>query len=284
MVADGYQRDYFEKKVMIEVAVTGGGHDTTTTNVPGQPEEIVDDIVDCERAGASMVHLHARDEDGKPTRDVDRFQAIIDGIKERCDDILINVTTGGAHLHDRDERIEAPLNLDPKPDLAIVDMGPLNAGDEATNPHPRDESEEFAQRLEDAGIKPQLGIFHTGMFTEVQNLLDKDILSLPIYCNLIVGTQTATPPSPRNLLNMVDNVPGEAEWTCMAIGKHQLPITTFGMIQGGHVRVGLEDNLYYADDEPAEDNAQLVRRAVRLADELNRPVASPDDVREILNL
>lgn len=284
MAYESYSRDHFEKKVMIEVAVTGGGHETKGTNVPGQPDEIVEDIVACEKAGASMVHLHARDADGKPTRDIDRFQKIISGIEEHCDEILTNVTTGGAHMFSREERIQVPLELDPKPDLAIVDMGPLNAGANETNPHPRDETEEFTKRLTDAGIKPQLGVFHHGLFTEVENLIEKDILDNPVYCNLILGVQTSTPPSPRNLLNLVENLPKNTEWTCMAIGEHQLPLTTFAMIQGGHVRVGLEDNLYYRDEEPAISNAQLVERSVRIANELNRPVATPDDVKSILNL
>lgn len=283
MAYNGYS-DYFEKELIITVAVTGGLHGKDTNkNIPEQPAEIARDVAACEEAGASIVHVHARDQKGRPAKDPKKFEEIHELIKEHCDDIIVQYTTGGRSF-DREERIAPVLESDPQPEMASIDMGPKNSGQTEWSTHPRDEHEEYAQIMLERGIKPELELFNRGMLTEVQHLIEQDLLDEPVYCNLIFGMQTGTLPHPRNLINFVDNLPDGTEWNCMAIGKQQLPLTTFGIIYGGHVRVGMEDNVYYRKGEKVQSNAQLVERTARLAKELNRPIASPAGAREILNI
>ncbi|MXV63007.1 3-keto-5-aminohexanoate cleavage protein [Natronorubrum sp. JWXQ-INN-674] len=282
MVYEGFQ-DYYDKKMILSVATTGGLHGKEANpNLPTQPEEVAEDVAACEEAGASIVHLHARDENHEDTKSVDRFQELRDAIDERCDDIIVNFTTGGGYP--REERIKPILDVEPRPDIATIDVGPLNFGKDTVRNYSRGQNEEFAEKMAEHGVKPELEIFHPGHFTEVNHLVEEGFLEKPYWCTLILGMQTGTIPHPRNLINLVDNLPDDAEWQCLAVGRHQLPLTTMGILLGGHVRVGLEDNVYYKKGELAESNEQLVKRTARIANELQRPIATPDEARDILGL
>ncbi|WP_267643375.1 3-keto-5-aminohexanoate cleavage protein [Haloarchaeobius amylolyticus] len=284
MPYSGYS-DYFEKKLIISVATTGGHQGKEANpNLPEQPEEIAQDLAACEEAGASIVHLHARDEEGENTKDVARFQEMRDYIDEYCDDILVNFTTGGGGIYPREERIAPVLETDPRPELATIDLGPINFGQTRTAENTREQNEEYAERMRDAGVKPELELFNPGQIPEAQHLIEEDLLDAPYWATVIFGMQNGMPPGPRNLINFVDNLPEPVEWQALAVGKHQLPMTTAAITMGGHVRVGMEDNVYYRKGELAESNAQLVRRTARIADELERPIASPAEAREMLDL
>jgi 3-keto-5-aminohexanoate cleavage enzyme len=284
MPYDGFE-DYFQKKVILSVATTGGLHGKEANpNLPTQPEEVARDLATCEEAGASMVHLHARDENGEDTKDVARFQALRDAIDEHCDDIIVNFTTGGGGIYPREERIAPVLETDPRPDVATIDVGPMNFGQTRTAINPREMSEEYAERMREAGVKPEIEVFNQGHIPEFEHLIEEGLLDAPYWATVILGMQTGTPPRPRNLVNFVDNLPPDTEWQALAVGRYQLPLTTMAMIMGGHVRVGMEDNVYYRKGELAESNAQLVRRTARIADELDRPIASPAETRKILGL
>jgi 3-keto-5-aminohexanoate cleavage enzyme len=278
----GYQ-DYFDRELIVSVATTGGHHGKEANpNLPIEPEEVARDVRACEEAGASIVHLHARDDDGADSKDVARFQALRDRIDDYCDDVLVNFTTGGGGVFPSEERIAPVLETEPHPDLATIDLGPMNFGRTRTAVNTREQNERFAAAMRDAGVKPELEVFNPGHLPELEHLLDEGLVDEPYWCTLIFGMQNGTPPHPRNLQNLVDNLPDGAEWQTLAVGRHQLPLTTATIVLGGHVRVGLEDNVYYRKGELAESNAQLVERTVRIAEELNRPVASPDRAREIL--
>lgn len=284
MPYEGFE-DYFEKKLILSVATTGGLHGKEANpNLPTQPEEVAKDLRACEEAGASMVHLHARDENDGDTKDVKRFQLLLDAIDEYCDDIIVNFTTGGGGIYSQEERIAPVLETEPRPEVATIDVGPMNFGQTRTAINPREMSEEYAERMRDAGVKPELEIFNQGHVPEMENLIEKDLLDAPYWATVILGMQTGTPPRPRNLINLVDNLPPNTEWQALAVGRYQLPLTTMAMTMGGHVRVGMEDNVYYRKGELAESNAQLVRRTARIADELDRPLASPAETRELLGL
>jgi 3-keto-5-aminohexanoate cleavage enzyme len=284
MPYNGYE-DYFDRKLIISVATTGGHQGKEANpNLPLEPEEIAQDVRDCEEAGASMVHLHARTDDGETTKNIGRYQAMRDAIDDYCDDIIINFTTGGGGIYSREERIAPILETEPRPDVATVDVGPMNFGQTRTAINPREQNEEYAERMREAGVKPELEIFNPGHIPEVNHLINEGLLEAPYWCTLILGMQTGTPAHPRNLLNLVDNLPGPAEWQALAVGRHQLPLTTMAITLGGHVRVGMEDNVYYRKGELAESNAQFVRRAARIANELERPIASPAEAREMLGL
>jgi len=282
MPYNGYQ-DYFEKPVILSVALTGGAQGKEANpNLPEQPEEIATDLAACEEAGASIAHIHARDEDGNPTTSVSKFQEIRDAIDNHCDDILVNFTTGGFELGDH--RLRPALEVEPQPDMATIDLGPLNFGYDTSALNTREQNETYAREMLENGVKPELEIFNTGHLPEMQYLVEENLLKEPYWCTLVFGMQNGIPARPRNLVNAVDNLPDASEWQCLAVGRHQLPLTTMAMSMGGHVRVGMEDNVFYDKGELAESNAQLVQRAVRIADELNRPVATPDDTRRILGL
>ena len=284
MPYEGFE-DYFEKKLIISVATTGGLHGKKANpNLPTQPDEVAKDLKACEDAGASMVHLHARDENHEDTKDVERFQLLLDAIDDHCDDIIVNFTTGGGGIYSREERIAPVLETDPRPEVATIDVGPMNFGQTRTAINPREMSEEYAERMREAGVKPELELFNQGHIPEMENLIEKELLDAPYWASVILGMQTGTPPHPRNLVNFVDNLPENTEWQALAVGRYQLPLTTMAMTMGGHVRVGMEDNVYYRKGELAESNAQLVRRTARIADELERPIASPAETRELLGL
>jgi len=284
MAYSGYE-DYFSKEVIISVATTGGHHGKEANpNLPTQPEEVARDIQACEEAGASMVHLHARDDDGENTKDIARYQELRDRIEECCDDIIVNFTTGGGGIYSREERIAPILETEPRPEVATVDLGPVNFGQTRTAVNTREQNEEYAERMREAGVKPELELFNPGHIPEAEHLIDEGLLDDPYWATVIFGMQNGMPASPGNLVTFVENLPDPVEWQCLAVGKHQLPMTTMAMAMGGHVRVGMEDNVYYRKGELAESNAQLVRRAARIADELNRPVATPADARDLLGL
>jgi 3-keto-5-aminohexanoate cleavage enzyme len=284
MPYDGFE-DYFRKKLILSVATTGGLHGKEANpNLPTDPEEVARDVAACEAAGASMVHLHARDEAGEDTKDVARFQALRDAIDEHCDDIVVNFTTGGGGIYPREERLAPVLETDPRPEVATIDVGPMNFGQTRTAINPREMSEEYAERMREAGVKPEIEVFNQGHVPEFEHLIEEGLLDPPYWATVILGMQTGTPPHPRNLVNFVDNLPPDTEWQALAVGRYQLPLTTMAMVMGGHVRVGMEDNVYYRKGELAESNAQLVRRTARIADELDRPIASPAETREILGL
>ena len=284
MPYSGYA-DYFEKKLIISVATTGGHHGKEANpNLPEQPVEVAQDLAACEEAGASIVHLHARDEDGEKTKSVARYQELLDTIDEYCDDIIVNFTTGGGGIYSREERIAPILETEPRPEVATVDLGPVNFGQTRTAVNTREQNEEYAERMREAGVKPELELFNPGHIPEAEHLIDEGLLDDPYWATVIFGMQNGMPASPGNLVTFVENLPDPVEWQCLAVGKHQLPMTTMAMAMGGHVRVGMEDNVYYRKGELAESNAQLVRRAARIADELNRPVATPADARDLLGL
>jgi 3-keto-5-aminohexanoate cleavage enzyme len=282
MTYNGYE-DYFQKDMIVTVATTGGLHGKEANpNLPEQPEEVVEDLKECREAGASVVHLHARDEEGNDTKDVSRFQELRDRINEEIPEMIVCFTSGGRQS--REERIAPVVETEPTPDLGTIDLGPMNFGDSRTAINPREQNVEYARRMRENGVKPELEVFHHGQFGEMEHLIDEGLLEEPYWCTLILGMQTGAPAHPRNLINYADNLPDGSEWQCLAIGRHQLPLTTMAMTLGAHVRVGMEDNVYFRRGEPAESNAQLVRRTVRIADELERPIASPDRAREIMGL
>ncbi|WP_435361895.1 3-keto-5-aminohexanoate cleavage protein [Haloarchaeobius sp. DFWS5] len=284
MAYTGYN-DYFEKPLVISVATTGGHQGKEANpNLPEQPEEIAQDLAACEEAGASIVHLHARDENGENTKDVARFQEMRDCIDEYCDDIIVNFTTGGGGIYPREERIAPVLETSPRPELATIDLGPINFGQTRTAENTREQNEEYAERMRDAGVKPELELFNPGQIPEAEHLIEEGLLDAPYWATVIFGMQNGMPPGPRNLINFVDNLPEPVEWQALAVGRHQLPMTTAAITLGGHVRVGMEDNVYYRKGELAESNAHLVRRTARIASELERPIATPDETRELLGL
>jgi 3-keto-5-aminohexanoate cleavage enzyme len=283
MSAAGYESYLAGDPLVVTVALTGGVHGKEANPaIPESPAEIAEAAAACERAGASVLHLHARRPNGERSFDTERFQAVNDAVREATDDVILQNSTGGtgAPLEVR----RNSLRTDPAPDMASLDMGPLNRYDRLTSENTRDTIDELAHEMDERGIVPELEVFNNGHLNETFRLLDEGLVREAPYVNLIFGGGTLTPPDPRNLLNLVDQLPEGSPWNVLGFGPHQVPLTTMAILLGGHVRVGLEDNVYYRSGELAESNAQLVERTVRIAEELGRPVATTDEARGILGL
>jgi len=270
------------KPLIVTAALTGGVHGKEANpNLPETPAEIGTAAAACEAAGASVVHLHARQENGERAFATERFQAVTDAVRERTDLIVQHSTGGtGAPLSARRQ----PLRTDPPPEMASLDMGPLNRYRRVTSENTLDTIDELLSEMRERGIKPELEVFNSGHLTEVHELLSRAELDDPPYATLIFGSGTLTRPTPRNFLAEIEDLPAGAEFNTLGFGPHQLPFAAMGILFGGHVRVGLEDNVYYRRGELAESNAQLVERVVGLAETLGRPVADPAEARELLGL
>jgi 3-keto-5-aminohexanoate cleavage enzyme len=228
-----------------------------------------------------VLHLHAREEDGTPTQDVEQFRILVDGIRDAGCDAIINLSTGSAGGRSvRDDRLQ-PLQLDPE--MASFDCGTINFGDrifEGDLPFLRRMGEEFRKRRS----RPELECFDSGYVGLALQLRDEGLLEDPLIMQIVVGVPgSGVPATIDQVEHLRRMMPDDAQWTVAAIGPAQLPLNTYCILAGGHVRTGLEDNLYYRRGERAT-NAQLVARVVRLAGELERPVATPDQAREILRI
>jgi len=276
-----YQNYLEDGKLILTVPTTGGVQGKEVNpNLPEQPAEIAEAARECEKLGAAIVHLHGRDERGE--RDAGRLQEVNDAVRERCDDIIIQNTTGGTGVP-LEQRAEG-IRTDPLPEMASLDMGPMNRYHHITSENTRHMIDTLAAEMREKGIKPEMEVFNNGHMNEVHRLIDEGLLEEPYYINIIFGPGTLTPPTPENMVNMVNNLPENSIFNVLAIGPHQLPLTTMGIVMGGHVRVGMEDNLYFRRGEPVESNAQLVERAVSIADDLERELATPDEARELLGI
>ncbi|ESP89092.1 BKACE family enzyme [Candidatus Halobonum tyrrellensis] len=273
--------DYLDgKPAVVTAALTGGIHGKEASpHLPETPAEIAADAAACEAAGASVLHLHARRENGERAFSTERFQAVADAVRDATDDAILQHSTGGTAAPAA-LRAE-PLRTDPPPEMASLDMGPLNRGRRLTSENTRDTVDGLHAEMRERGIKPELEVFNDGHLNEALRIVDD--LAEPPYLTLILGPGTLTPPSPRNLQHLVDQLPAGAEFNTLGFGRHQLPLTTHALLLGGHVRVGLEDNLYLRAGERATNEA-LVERAVRVADEVGRPVATPAEARDLLGL
>lgn len=231
-----------------------------------------------------MVHLHVRDAAGRPTQEAAIFAAAIAEIRARCD-VIVQVSTGGAVGMRPEERlqpvVQMPVHL--TPDMASLTTGSCNFGtDVFLNPEP--EVEQFATAMRERGIKPEVEVFDSGMLANAARLVARGLLDPPVHVDFVLGVPGAMAASPAGLVHLVQQLPPGWTWTVCGIGRHQLPMNLLGLVMGGHVRTGLEDNIFYRRGELATGSAQLVERIVRLAAEVERPVATPTEARQILGL
>jgi len=270
------------RKVVITVSLTGGfqGKDANP-NLPEQPDEICDSAYACLNEGASIAHIHARDRYGKPTGNSEVFAEIKEKISSRCN-IVIAFSTGGSPGASKEERIQPILA---NPEISSLNMGSLVRPSGYVWLNNSDLLEEWAGKFKARGIKPELEVYSHSMLEDVKNLINKGLIEKPYFINLVLGMkrQGALPADRKMLLSLIDFLPPEAVFNVTAIGAMQLPITTLGLLMGGNVRVGLEDNLYYSKGVLAT-NEQLVARSARIIRELGFEIATPDEAREILGL
>ncbi|MEE2640803.1 MAG: 3-keto-5-aminohexanoate cleavage protein [Planctomycetota bacterium] len=268
------------KKLVITVAVNGSlTSREMNPNVPLTPGEIGEDAARCREAGAAMVHTHARNSEGKASLCPDTFEKIHHAIVARSD-IIVQLSTGGRADMNIEARGEPVSRI--RPEMASLTTGSVNFPDQVYVNSEQD-VEYLAGVLAQAGTKPEMEIFEAGMVANALRLAEKGLVSQPMHFDFVLGMRGGQPANARTLLFLSESIPPESTWTVAALGRHQLPMATLAIVMGGHVRVGLEDNLYYRKGELAT-NEQLVQRIARLAGELGREVASPDEAREILGL
>lgn len=267
-------------KLIITVAVTGSlPTKLVTPHVPITPEEIVRDGIACEAAGASVIHLHARDpQDESPATDFTLFESMCHGIQTKTR-LITQISTGGRAGMAYEQRCE---RLKLKPEMASLTTGSVNFPDSVYQNSPR-LIDALAADMQKYGIKPEMEIFDVSMISNATALLAKGLVAAPLHFDFVMGLKGAIPASVENLVHMRNTIPADATWTVAGIGRAQLVMTTHAILMGGHVRVGLEDNIYYRRGELAT-NAQLVERVVQLAKILGREIATPDEARQMLNL
>ena len=267
--------------LIITAAVVGAELSRQDTPfLPLTPDEIAEEAWEAQQAGAAMVHLHARAADGSPTQGIQAYQSIIQAVRSRCPDLIIQVSTGGAVGMSAEERLQ-PLAL--QPDMASLTTGTVNFGEEVFyNSLPM--IRQFARAMLEKNIRPELEIFDSGMIANALRLFKEGLLLEPLHFNFVLGVPGGAAGTLKNLMHMVESVPPSSTWCASGIGAAQLPLTTMAILLGGHVRVGLEDNIYYRRGELSQGNAPLVARVFRLAGELGRPLATPNEARRILNL
>jgi 3-keto-5-aminohexanoate cleavage enzyme len=265
-------------KLMITVAPTGSvPAKEANPHLPVTPEEMAETAQRCREAGASIVHIHARDAAGRPTLDPAVFARIHGLISERTD-LIVQISTGGRAGADREARAAAVRLL--RPEMASLTTGSTNFPDQVYA-NPFDVIEHLARAMLGAGTKPEMEIFEPGMIANAVSLVEKGLALSPLHFDFVLGSRGSLPATAKNLLFLSESIPAGATWTAAGLGRWQLPMAALAIVMGGHVRVGLEDNLCYRKGELAT-NEQLVARVARLAEELGRPVATPDEARTIL--
>ena len=267
-------------KLIITAALVGAEVTREQTPyLPLSPREIADEAKKVRDAGASIVHLHMRDNLGNPTQDRTLFAEAISYIQSETD-LIIQVSTGGAVGMTAEERVQ-PVTL--TPEMASLSTGSVNFGDDVfSNPLPM--VREFAQACLKYHVKPEVEIFESGMIQNALALVKQGLLQEPVHFNFVLGVPGGMSATAKNLLFLLDLIPSTSTWTISGIGRHQLSMNTLGILLGGHVRIGLEDNIYYRKGVLAEGNAPFVNRLVKLAECLDRPVASPLEACKILGL
>lgn len=268
------------EKLIITAALTGAEvTKEQQPSLPVTPDEIAEAAYEVYKAGASIVHIHARDKDGNPTQDYEVYKEIKEKIEAKCP-VIFQPSTGGAVWHTPEERLQ-PVEL--KPEMATLSCGTCNFGPDVFM-NSEEYIEKFAKRMKELGVKPEIEVFERGMINNALRLVEKGLLDKPLHFDFVMGVPGAITGELRDLMYLVESIPEGSTWTVAGIGRYELPLATAAIILGGHVRVGFEDNIYYKRGELAKSNAQLVERIVRLAHELGREVATPDEARNILGI
>jgi len=288
-----------ENKVIITLAVTGSVSDKKKhPALPVTPKEIAESAVEAHAVGAAVAHIHVRDPDSaEPSMDIRLYREVVERIRDTSD-MLISLTTGaGARLipdtsdpvglgpgsiwRSPEKRTEHVVKL--KPEMCSLDMGSINFGGWVfanTVGH----LEEMAKRVAAAGVKPELEVFDVGHITIVESFLAKGLFEKPPIVQLCLGIPWGMPASPRNMLLMKEYLPADAIWGAFGVGLASFQMVAQSALLGGNVRVGFEDNFFLSRGVPAQSNAELVEKAVRILDCLDKQPATPQEARTLLGL
>ena len=288
------------RPVIITCALTGGASYTgKNPAVPKSPREIADSALDAARAGAAIVHIHVREpETGEPSMRFELYQETVERIRDAGTDVIINLTTGagarfipgddnpavggsGTTLCPWPERVVHVQKLNPE--VCSLDVGSMNFGERVfvnTPAHLR----AMAEAIRDNDTKPELEVFELGHVRLATHLVESGLVAPPPLFQICLGIPWGAPATPETMLTMRDHLPAGALWAAFGIGATQFPMAAQAVLLGGHVRVGLEDNLYLSRGVPAPSNAALVEKAVAIVEQLGEHPASPVEARSILGL
>jgi len=297
------------KKRIITAAITGSIHTPTMSPyLPITPEQIIDEILAVYEAGGTVCHIHVRDpKTGQPVTDLDIFREIATTVKSKCN-IILCLTTGGGLGMSAEQRVPPVTAL--SPELASFNAGSVNFAlfhamekwkewkyewepeylrmtEDFIFPNTFKTLRQFAEFFEKQNTKPELEVYDSGMINNIAHLIERGHLKKPVYLQFVMGVLGGITPSPENLMFLVDyakRLIGDFEFSVCVAGRAQFPICTQSLLIGGHVRVGLEDNLYIEKGVLAKSNAEHVAKIIRIAKELGIEPATPDEGREILGL
>ena len=276
-----------ENPLIITCALTGAEITRERQpNLPVTPSEQAAAAEEAVQAGASVIHLHVREDDGRPSQRVERFAESIAEIRKRVPEAIIQISTGGA-VGESIENRARPLGL--KPEMASLNLGTMNFGEDVFYNHPRD-IVALAAKMHEYKVMPELEIYEAGMLESAFRLAKQGVLREPLHLQFVLGVPGGMSGDPRNLSHLVAMLQsaapagGAIHWGVAGVGRYQLPLAVQAIVLGGHVRVGFEDNIFYRKGEVAKSNAQLVARIARIAAELDRPVAAPAVARKLLGL
>ncbi len=270
--------------VIITAAVTGS-FPTKEMNpsVPYSPEEIADAAIESHNAGAAIAHIHVRDpETGEPAFEIDLFRRVLDRIREKCD-MVVNLTTSGLRLTGPDvieKRLE-PVYL--KPDMCSLDLGSMNFQDRVFSNSPQ-WAQQAAETMQEQKVKPEIEVFEPGHIGQAKDLISQGLIDSPACFQLCMGVRWGIDATPESLMFMKSKLPENVQWSVLGTGAAQIPMITMGILLGGNIRVGFEDNIYLKKGVAARDNAQMVETAADLVERLGRRVATAAQARRMLGI
>jgi 3-keto-5-aminohexanoate cleavage enzyme len=269
-------------KLIITCAITGA--EVTKDINPAVPytiEEMAQSAYEAYMAGASIIHLHARLDDGTPTQDKERFRAISKAIQKRCPDVIIQVSTGGAVGMTRDERLDV-LNI--SPEMATLDCGTLNFGGDDIFVNTENDIKYFAEKMNDLGVRYEMECFEKGHIDTTIRFIKKGIIKNHLHYSFVLGVRGGMTGEERDFLFLKDSIPSNSTYSVAGIGRYEFSLAELSIKHGGHVRVGLEDNIYLEKGVLAKTNAELVEKIVTLAKKYGRDIATPNEARKILEM
>ncbi|MDD2584608.1 MAG: 3-keto-5-aminohexanoate cleavage protein [Bacteroidales bacterium] len=270
------------EKLIITAAISGA--EVLKEHNPAVPytvEECAREAKSAYDAGASIIHLHVRHDDGTPTQDKNRFKEVMDAIYKVCPDIIIQPSTGGAVGMTDDERLQ-PTELNPE--MATLDCGTLNFGGDEVFTNTENTIKYFGKRMIERGIKPELEVFDKSMIDMALRLHKKGFITNPMHFDFVMGVNGGITGELRDFVFLRGSIPAGSTYTVAGVGRFEFPLAAAAIIDGGHVRVGFEDNVYLSKGVLAKSNGELVEKVVRIAKEFGREIATPAEARKILGL
>ena len=272
-----------DDKVILTVAPTGAWPSKDDTPyIPLQPKEIAEEVYACWQAGASIAHIHVRDDDDKSSMDFDKFTETVELIRATDCNIVLNLTTSGQLGLEDEDRMRHIIAL--KPELASYDCGSMNWAHSTVFENSPRFLEKLGLAMQENNIKPEIEIFDAGMVYNALYYLKKGVLKAPLHFQFVLGAPGGMTATVENLMFLKTLIPADSTWGALGIGRGHLPIMYTTLALGGHVRVGMEDNIYYSKGVLAKSNVDFIERTKRIAAEIDKQIATPDESRKILGL